>query len=182
MTFPTFSKPETPAQAARGRPKWLSHADLAAMSPEQIVLALARFTDACLEAAHEDDRRLEAERRVYEAELTTSTAQHDRRLEAERRVYEAERRASEAELNTDVALLSTKLAQLNTSAAQPKPKGHRAPPFATRVKAVIGAGREPVIQPDGTILTREKAMISAENEANGAEAGRNPWNEVPRYV
>ena len=62
----------------------------------------------------------------------------------------------------------------------------RAPSFGTRVKAVIKAGREPVIEPDGTITTIKpsdsEASTAPIGRQNGNGAEINPsWEDVPNY-
>ena len=80
-----------------------------------------------------------------------------------------------APLVKDVAALASK---------RTKPKRTRKPSLRTRVKAVVSAGREAVIKPDGTVIstdTDNKPQGGPDGEqASGAEG--NAWSEVPNYA
>jgi hypothetical protein len=56
-----------------------------------------------------------------------------------------------------------------------RPKRTYRPSLASRIKAVIRAGCEPEVKPDGTVIGRERATASAESEGGAA----NPWDTLP---
>ena len=93
-------------------------------------------------------------------------------LEAEDVIVDVSAYPPELLLKGAQADLAWALAELER---KPKPKRTRKPSLTTRVKAAISAGREAVIKPDGTILTREKLEAEGE-QANGATV--NTWDEA----